>query len=97
MLYIDKPAVVTAAEQRGTLDLLKQLNDHEGQRLHAGDGELEARSRSYDLAYRMQKTAPDAVDLSKETGATKELYASSIRQLPPPGVCNRAAQSAAPG
>jgi len=74
MLYIDKPAVVTAAEQRGTLDLLKQLNDHQEQLLHAGDGELEARSRSYDLAYRMQKTAPEAVDLSKETTATKEIY-----------------------
>jgi hypothetical protein len=74
MLYMDKPAVVTAAEQRGTLDLLKQLNDHQEQLLHAGDGELEARSRSYDLAYRMQKTAPEAVDLSKETAATKELY-----------------------
>jgi len=65
MLYIDRPAVVSAAEQRGTLDLLKTLNDHETQVLHPGDGELEARSRSYELAYRMQKTAPEAVDLSK--------------------------------
>jgi hypothetical protein len=74
MLYIDKPAAVTGTEQRSTLDLLKQLNDHEEQRLHPGDAELEARARSYDLAYRMQKTAPEAVDLSKETTATKELY-----------------------
>ncbi len=74
MLYIDRPAVVSAAEQRGTLDLLKTLNDHETQVLHPGDGELEARSRSYELAYRMQKTAPEAVDLSKESAATKALY-----------------------
>ena len=74
MLYIDRPSVDSAAEQRGTLDLLKKLNDHETQTLHPGDNELEARSRSYELAYRMQKTAPEAVDLSKETTSTKELY-----------------------
>lgn len=74
MLFIDRPAVVSAAEERGTLNLLRQLNDHEEQRLHPGDSELEARARSYELAYRMQKTAPEAVDLSKETAATKELY-----------------------
>jgi hypothetical protein len=74
MLYIDRPSVESAAEQRGTLDLLKRLNEHETEVLHAGDSELEARSRSYELAYRMQKTAPEAVDLSKETAATKDLY-----------------------
>ncbi len=74
MLYIDRPSVDSAAEQRSTLDLLKKLNEHETQTLHPGDTELEARSRSYELAYRMQKTAPEAVDLSKETAATKEVY-----------------------
>jgi hypothetical protein len=74
MLYIDRPAVESAAEQRGTLDLLKRLNEHESEVLHPGDSELEARARSYELAYRMQKTAPEAVDLAKETAATKELY-----------------------
>jgi hypothetical protein len=74
MLYIDRPPVNSAAEQRSTLDLLKKLNEHETETLHAGDSELEARTRSYELAYRMQKTAPEAVDLTKETTATKELY-----------------------
>lgn len=74
MLYIDRPPVESAPEQRGVLDLLKRLNEHETEVLHSGDSELEARSRSYELAYRMQKTAPEAVDLSKETPATKELY-----------------------
>src|SRR6476646_10285388 len=36
--------------------------------------ELEARIRSYELAYQMQAEAPDAVDLSKESAATKTLY-----------------------
>ncbi len=41
---------------------------------HPEDTELQARTRSYDLAYRMEATAPEAVDLSKETDATKALY-----------------------
>ncbi|WP_437193446.1 DUF1501 domain-containing protein [Planctomicrobium sp. SH527] len=36
--------------------------------------ELDARIRSYELAFRMQAAAPEAVDLSQETEATKELY-----------------------
>ncbi len=41
---------------------------------YPADTELEARLRSYDLAYRMQTSAPEAVDLSKETAATKAMY-----------------------
>lgn len=55
------------------LDLLGDLN-----RKHAEsrtqDTELEARIESYELAYRMQSAAPDAVDLSGESVATKALY-----------------------
>src|SRR5262249_36301191 len=40
----------------------------------AGDKELEARVASYELAFKMQKHAPEAVDLSKETAATKKAY-----------------------
>src|SRR6185436_3454447 len=36
--------------------------------------ELEARIASYELAFRMQAEAPEAVDISKETEATKQLY-----------------------
>ena len=38
------------------------------------DSELEARIASYELAYRMQSSAPEAVDLGKESDATKKLY-----------------------
>ena len=61
------------ARQRDKLDLLASLN-----RAHAApradNTELEARIRSYELAYRMQAEAPGAVDLAKETAATKALY-----------------------
>ena len=57
----------------GKLSLLQKFN-----RQHAASRtqqtELEARIQSYELAFRMQAEAPEAVDLSKETEATKTLY-----------------------
>jgi Protein of unknown function (DUF1501) len=68
-----RPSLNTDLEQRGGLDLLKRLNLHDANR-YPHDTELQARINSYDLAYRMQAAAPEAVDISKETDATKELY-----------------------
>ena len=60
-------------DQRSTLDLAQWLNErHRASRL--GDTDLEARIASYELAYRMQSAAPEAVDLSRETKATRGLY-----------------------
>ena len=59
--------------QQSELDFLASIN-----RPHAdskpGDGNLEARIQSYELAYRMQSEAPEAVDLSSESEATRKLY-----------------------
>lgn len=63
----------SAQQQRDNLDLLKALNQHDASR-YPHDTELQARINSYELAYRMQSAAPEAVDLSKESDATKELY-----------------------
>lgn len=73
ILYLDRPATIAATEQRDNLDLLKRLNQHSDSR-YPEDTELQARLNSYELAYRMESAAPEAVDLSKETDATKELY-----------------------
>jgi len=70
---LDRPQLNTAAQQRDNLDLLKRLNQHDAER-HPHDTELQARINSYELAYRMQSSAPEAVDLDKETDATKNLY-----------------------
>lgn len=73
ILYLNRPDVISEKQQRKTLDLLKSLNDElAGQ--HPEDSELQARTRSYDLAYRMQSSAPEAVDISKESEATRQLY-----------------------
>lgn len=73
IFYLDRPELRSEAQQRNSLDLLKNLNQL-GSAKHPSDTELKARLRSYDLADRMQTAAPEAVDLSKETDATKELY-----------------------
>lgn len=70
---LSRPELIAAAAQRSELDLLKRLNEHHARRFK-GDSELKARIEAYELAYRMQSTAPEAVDVNKETAATKALY-----------------------
>jgi hypothetical protein len=62
---------VSPARQRRTLDLLRSMNE---ETLAPDDTELAARIASYELAFRMQSAAPEAVDLAGETAETKELY-----------------------
>lgn len=70
---LSRPELIAAAAQRSELDLLKRLNEHHARRFK-GDSELKARIEAYELAYRMQSTAPEAVDVNKETAATRALY-----------------------
>ena len=71
ILNLKPPAGVTPERNKRTFDLVKKLNELN---LEPGDGELEARIASYELAFRMQQSAAEAVDLSKETAETKKLY-----------------------
>jgi hypothetical protein len=73
ILDLAPPDSIGDAQQRARLDLLKALNRHYGE-ARPNDSELEARLNSYELAYRMQAAAPEAVDLSKESEATRKLY-----------------------
>ncbi len=63
----------TKERQRGKLDFLADLN-RAWNADKAEDTELDARLRSYELAYRMQAAGPEAVDLTQETAETKALY-----------------------
>jgi hypothetical protein len=71
-----------AARQREQLDLLKALNDDHASARPA-DPQLEARTRTFELAFRMQAEATDAFDLTKETKETRALYGDTThgRQL----------------
>lgn len=67
------PKGTTTSDQRQKLDLLAKINQrHAAER--AGQSELEARIASYELAFRMQAEAPEAVDLAGETTETLALY-----------------------
>jgi hypothetical protein len=67
------PAERTEDEQRKWLRLLHDLNEKHASQ-NPQDTELAARIHSYELAFRMQTSAPEAIDISKETAATKKLY-----------------------
>jgi hypothetical protein len=73
ILDLNPGAGVTKESERADLDFMQQMNAEHVQ-AHPGDSDLEARIASYELAYRMQATAPQAVDLSGETEETKALY-----------------------
>jgi hypothetical protein len=59
--------------QRAKLDFLQELNRRHRD-MRKEDSDLDARIAAYELAFKMQATAPEAVDLSKETDETKQLY-----------------------
>lgn len=73
LLDLTTPESTTEQTQRRSLDLLKSLNEqHLAER--PGESELAARIYSYELAYRMQTSAAETVDLAKESPKTLERY-----------------------
>ncbi|MCA9230118.1 MAG: DUF1501 domain-containing protein [Planctomycetales bacterium] len=79
ILDLRGPEHVSVDAQRAQLDLLAQLNEqHMTER--PGGHELAARVESYELAYRMQSEAPEAVDLSQESQQTMAKY--GVGQVP---------------
>ena len=72
VLFLSNPAGITDRMQRRTLDLIKDLNE---QHLDAvGDPEIATRINSFEMAYRMQASAPELMDVSKESRETLEMY-----------------------
>jgi uncharacterized protein (DUF1501 family) len=67
------PAGYSGERMESKLGLLKQFNQSYAA-LHPQQTELEARIRSYELAFRMQAQAPEAVDISQETAETEAMY-----------------------
>ena len=73
ILNLRPPEQVTTKQQRNQLDLLATLNNGYSA-ANPENSELAARIASYELAFRMQAHAPEAVDLTHESEATKRLY-----------------------
>ena len=73
ILNLDAPPHMQGAAQERYLSLVERLNEeHLAQ--HPGELDLEARIASYELAYRMQTAAREALDITGESAAVKEMY-----------------------
>ncbi|MSU37239.1 MAG: DUF1501 domain-containing protein [Pedosphaera sp.] len=72
VLFLNNPPGIDRELQRDTLDTVRRLNE---QRLGVmGDPEISTRINSYEMAYRMQASAPELMDLNRESKETLEMY-----------------------
>ena len=75
---------ITREQQRLSFDLVNRLNKLTRDR-YPNDAALEARIKSYELAFRMQTAVPDVIDFSGETAATQDLYGFNQKETKPFG------------
>ena len=73
ILHLQPPQSVTDDRQRAKLELITDLDRHHAAS-RTDDSRLSARIAAYELAYRMQSSAPEAVELAGESLETKALY-----------------------
>jgi hypothetical protein len=78
VLYLDDPPGINRDTRRQMLDVIGKLNQVRADAYH--DPEIETRIAQYEMAYRMQSSVPDLMDLSKEPESTFELYGSDARK-----------------
>ena len=78
VLFLDDPPGITKSTRREMIDAVGKLNAmrHDAY----GDPEIETRIAQYEMAYRMQTSVPDLMDLSKEPDSTFELYGPESRK-----------------
>jgi hypothetical protein len=75
VLHISEPAGVSRPSRRRALDTLRELN--ELQHAQAGDPETLTRIEQYELAFRMQVSVPEAMDITRESPETLEMYGAA--------------------
>jgi hypothetical protein len=78
VLFLKNPDGISGESRRKMLDRLSEL--HSLQYEDLGDPEINSRVAQYELAYRMQTSVPDVMDLSKETESTFELYGKEAKE-----------------
>jgi hypothetical protein len=78
VLYLDDPPGVSKTTRRQMLDAVAKLNKMKHD--DYGDPEIETRIAQYEMAYRMQTSVPDLMDLSKEPEKTFEMYGPESRK-----------------
>jgi hypothetical protein len=72
VLFLHNPPGHSAADRRRVLDTLQQLN--QAQLADVGDPEIATRISQYEMAFRMQTSVPELMDISRESKRTLELY-----------------------
>src|ERR1041385_2810049 len=77
VLYLQDPAGLSASSRRNMLDRLAQLNQLQSEEL--GDPEIESRVAQYEMAYRMQTSVPEVMDVSQEPAAVFDLYGKEAK------------------
>ena len=78
VLYVQNPPGVSSQDRRTMLDTLGQLNQRNSERF--GDPEIQTRISQYEMAFRMQTSVPELVDLRGETQQTLDMYGSAVRE-----------------
>ena len=78
VLYLSNPAGISRSDRRAQLDALSALNESLHDRF--GDPEILARIKQHEMAYRMQASIPELMDLSDESQQTFDLYGEDARQ-----------------
>lgn len=78
VLYLQNPAGISASSRRQVLDKLAELNQLRLQDF--GDPEIQSRIEQYEMAYRMQTSVPEVMDLSDEPEETFKLYGEDARR-----------------
>ncbi len=74
VLYLHPPGHRTSSDSRAVFDMVQWLNREHLEARGEEVDDLSSRIASYELAFRMQSAVPEAVDLSRETKATRRLY-----------------------
>ncbi len=78
VLYLNNPPGVDKTTRRQMLDAVGKLNKIKSEAY--GDPEIETRISQYEMAFRMQTSVPDLMDLSKESEKTLEMYGPEVRK-----------------
>jgi len=76
VLYLQNPAGVDGRHRRAMLDTLAKLNQLEFEQL--GDPEIQTRIAQYEMAFRMQTSVPELIDLARESAATLAAYGPDV-------------------
>ncbi|MGE0758179.1 MAG: DUF1501 domain-containing protein [Pirellulaceae bacterium] len=78
VLYLQNPAGVDAGDRRAMLDTLAALNERSYREWQ--DPEILTRVSQYEMAFRMQTSVPELIDIGRESETTLEMYGPDVRR-----------------